>query len=212
MKRDKWRMRRILLQFEQTSCFATKDARDAYHVALLRDRGLVEANILPQDAFPQEAIVFRLTDKGHTALQNDLEFFSSALESQDSREQASSDREHLQKIRIDGEKFRDETLRFVSTGGIGLAFSVVGFLFTNRGVEFSMWSYIWLILAVGAWSAVIVILLVSTYTSQKAIDLFLDGSGEAIKTDRVTMFFNVLNIVLICVGIVAFAGFLFTVN
>ena len=205
-------MRRILLQFEQTSCFATSDACDAYHVALLRDRGFVEAKIVPQDGFPREAVIFRLTDEGHKALQTDLEFFSGVLETQDSQEQTSSDREHLKKLRIECEKFRDDTLRIVSTGGIGLAFSVAGFLITNGGVEFSTWSVGWLILAIVSWSAVIVLLLWSTISSQKSIDLFLDGSEGAKKADSVTGWLNVLNIILVCVGIAAFAGFLLTVN
>lgn len=205
-------MRRILLQFEQTSCFTTSDACDAYHVALLRDRGFVEAKIVPQDGFPREAVIFRLTDEGHKALQTDLEFFKGVLETQDSQEQTPSDREHLKKLRIECEKFRDDTLRIVSTGGIGLAFSVAGFLITNGGVEFSTWSVGWLILAIVSWSAVIVLLLWSTIASQKSIDLFLDGSEGAKKADSVTGWLNVLNIILVCVGIAAFAGFLLTVN
>ena len=37
MKRDRWRMRRILLQYEQTSVFKTNDPCDADHVAVLLD-------------------------------------------------------------------------------------------------------------------------------------------------------------------------------
>lgn len=205
-------MHRILLQFEQTSCFATSDACDAYHVALLRDKGFVEARVVPQDGFPREAVIFRLTDEGHKALQADLEFFGRTLEAQDGQEQTPSDREHLKKLRIECEKFRDETLRIVSTGGIGLAFSVAGFLFTNGAVKFSSWAVIWLILAILSWAAVIVSLLWSTITSQKSIDLFLACSEGAGKADSVTGRLNVLNIILVCVGIVAFVGFLLTVN
>lgn len=216
MKRDRWRMRRILLQYEQTSSFKTKDPCDAYHVALLFDEGYAVGEVMPQDGIPQEVEIYRLTNKGHTALQNDLAFFSAAIDNQGVKYEkgvkVDDSMSWLMQLRLENEKFRDATLRTVSIGGIGLAFSVISFLMSKEIFPFSVISLISLIVAIVSWVVILVLLLVSANAAVRTIDLYLEAKSDALKSDKSTQRMNYWNVVLMCVGILAFALFLFTIN
>ncbi len=217
MKRDRWRMRRILLQYEQTSVFKTNDPCDAYHVALLLDEGYVVGVVRPQNDIPQEAEIYQLTSKGHSALEKDLEFFSAAIKnqtaSQGDESQGAEDRQFLRNLKLENGKFRDATLRTASIGGIGLAFSVISFLMSKESFPSSVISSLLLIVAILSWVVILVLLLVSANAAVRTIDLYqTEAKSDALKSDRSTQLMNYWNIVLMCIGILAFALFLFTVN
>ena len=208
-------MRRILLQYEQTSSFKTKDPCDAYHVALLLDEGYVVGEVLPHDGIPQEAEIYRLTSKGHSALQKDLEFFNDALDNQNTKRRnealAEDDRHYLRQLRVESEKFRDTTLSTISIGGIGLAFSVVSFLMSKAAVQFSAISLSVLSVSIVSWALILVMLLLSSQNAVKAIESYqASANSDAVRSDRLTQRMNWFNIFLMCVGILAFGIFLCT--
>lgn len=217
MKRDRWRMRRILLQYEQTSSFKTQDSCDAYHVALLLDEGYVVGVVRPQNDIPQEAEIYRLTSKGHSALQKDLEFFSAAIENQTANQgdesQGAEDRQFLRDLKLENGKFRDTTLSAISIGGIGLAFSVVSFLVSKGAMRFSTIPLCALCVSVLSWAVILVVLLFSAQNAVKAIESYQSSAdSDAVKSDRLTQRMNWINIFLMCVGILAFGIFLCTIG
>lgn len=210
-------MRRILLQYEQTSSFKTKDPCDAYHVALLLDEGYVAGEVMPQNGIPQEAEIYRLTSKGHSALQNDLMFFSNALDNQNAKHGnealAADDGHYLRQLRVESEKFRDTTLSTISIGGIGLAFSVVSFLMSKEVVRFSAIPLSALCTSIVSWALILVMLLLSSQNAVKVIESYQSSANsDAVKSDRLTHCMNWINIFLMCVGILAFGIFLCTVG
>lgn len=217
MKRDRWRMRRILLQCEQTSSFKTKDQCDAYHVALLLDEGYVVGEVMPQNGIPQEAEIYRLTNKGHSVLQNDLMSFSDAVDNQNAKQGnetlGAEDRHYLRQLRVESEKFRDTTLSTISIGGIGLAFSVVSFLVSKGAMRFSTIPLCALCVSILSWAVILVMLFFSAQNAVKAIESYQSSAdSDAVKSDRLTQRMNWLNILLMCVGILAFGIFLCTVS
>ena len=210
--RDLMICKRILLQVVQSGGFQTNDRTEACHVALMLDRGYVEAVVEKDDnGCPVGAKIGRITAEGYDAY--DREFDSMT---EDKRDPDITQREYynvLTQIKRENEIARDKMLSLIASSGIGLGFAVVAYLHGHQ-VEVNMVA--WLI-PLALWAATLVGLLVSDHLGSRAIDACIEKMNDAssdvcvkpIAMDTTLRKLNVVNCVTAIAGIIAFTVFMF---
>ncbi len=210
MMRDRLLSKRIMLQFVQNGQFSAVTREEAYHVALLKDKGFVEATVECDAAgTPIKATIGRLTSSGHDAIETDL---SSADEAQDSIITPQDYYKLLVENKHGNEVARDRMLATIATGGIALLFAIASYLKTNNML---LPLFPWLI-TLTAWTLVLVGLMFSSHLGGRAIDGIIEklsAPNADVMHKRVAVEYflgviNVLNCVGALIGVGTFAWFL----
>lgn len=213
MTRDLMICKRIMLQLAQNGHFVSETLEEAYHVALLVDRGYVDAKIETNDkGIPVKAVVGRLTAIGHDALEG--EFSESKVE-----QPSGMSPEEYYKILVENkhnnETARDKMLATIATGGIGLLFGIVSYLKTN-GIVFKPMP--WLV-TLGLWTWVLMGLLISDHLGGKSIDKCIehlyDSNADVMHKptlfDSIAEWLNGFNCIAVILGVASFVWFLMTI-
>lgn len=213
MKRNSMLCKRIMLQLEQNGHFVSETPEEAYHVALLADRGYVSAKI-DTDGYgtPTKATVGRMTAIGHDALAVE---FSSPPVSSNSTDFFEKYYESLVNTKHANETARDKLLTTIATGGIGLLFGIASYLKTNiKEFQLTPW-----ITTLVLWGLVLVGLLISDHGGNIAMDKIIEKLPDY-KTDvrhhftawdHFLHWLNGVNCIVAILGIGSFAWFLWTV-
>ena len=212
MTRDLMICKRILLQVVQSGGFQTNDRTEACHVALMLDRGYVEASIKKDcNGCPVEATIGRITAQGYDAYDRE---FDSVLEKKSDADV--SPREYynmLTEIKRENEKARDKMVAFIASSGIGLGFAVASYL---HGHQVEVNRIAWLI-PLALWASTLVGLLVSDHLGSNAIDECIekmnngtnDVCTEPTSSDKRLQSLNIANCMMAVAGIIAFIVFMF---
>lgn len=209
MTRDLSICKRILLEFVQNDKYHTEEKRDAYHVALMIDRGYVEGRVeRDESGFPANATIGRMTAVGHDAYER--EFLDP---DKSSWEVSKSDYYNsLVVTKRENELARDKMLSTIATGGIALGFGVVSYLLgQNVKVEYVPW-----IIAVTFWGLTLVGLLASDHVGGGAIDDYIDRMNSPDSEEpnrktwreRVAPWLNLSNCISAIAGVAAFTWFI----
>ena len=212
MKKDNGRLVRILDTFEQTTVFDTKDSVDAYHVAILKDRGFVDATIKPDGGTPKEATIHRITASGYDALAEEhLGGPAAPISDWHDDNWLMTYWKDLLHISFESQSFHDHLVSTVSTGAIALAFLVA------KELGWKCWSDIsWLwIFAVFAWVLALTFVLTSchtaTYKSRKCSELIASGqrelSDDFSQKYTWTWWLNIFSSISLVAGIILFGSF-----
>lgn len=213
MKRNSMLCKRIMLQLEQNGHFVSETAEEAYHVALLEDRGYVRAKIDTDDyGIPVKATVGRMTAIGHDALAVE---FSSPSVSSNSPDSFEKYYKSLVDTKHANEAARDKLLTTIATGGIGLLFAIASYLKTNvKEFQLTPW-----VITLVLWGLVLVGLLISDHGGNIAMDKIIaklpdhktDVRHHFTPWDRFLHLLNGANCIVAILGIGTFAWFLWTV-
>lgn len=213
MIRDLMICKRIMLQIAQNGHFVSSTLEEAYHVALLVDRGYVTATIETDDCgTPVKATVGRMTAIGHDALDREYSDGSIAPSPIISKEKYYG---ILTDLKQKNEFARDKILSTIATGGIGILFGIASYLKTNSKVfQLLPW-----IITLVLWAWVLIGLLIADHAGGKAMDKAIaqlaEDNSDIMQSntlwDRVSSIFNFLNCLAAIVGIGAFAWFLLTI-
>ena len=213
MKRDIMICKRIMLQLVQNGHFVSETPEEAYHAALLKDRGYVDAKV-ESDSFgkPIKVTIGRLTAIGHDAFEGE---FTTSVGVQC----AGITSEEYYKILVankhDNETARDKLLATISTGGIGLLFAIVSYLKTSK-IDVPLWPWL---STLSLWALVLVGLLISDHIGGKAIDKSIeklyDEKSDVMHShtmiDRVAHVLNNFNCIAVVAGIGTFTWFILTI-
>lgn len=212
MTRDMLLCKRILMQFVQSGQFSTDDSTEACHVALLKDRGYVEAQIVSDDCGrPKGATIGRMTATGYDHYERE---FSNEEDGDCEIVSKGNYYNNLITIKRENELSRDKLIATIATGGIALCFGVASYFHGhNLRIHYAQWIATIIILAV-----VLIGRLISDHIGGMAIDKCVEQLGNpesdvAFKPtcwDSVAYWLNIANCVLVIAGIIAFAWFLLT--
>ena len=213
MNRDLMICKRIMLQLAQNGHVVSETPEEAYHVALLVDRGYVTATI-DKDACgtPVKATVGRMTAIGHDALEAE---FSSAPVSSQPIIAPEKYYEMLTKLKSQNEAARDKMLAMIASCGIGLLFGIASYLQTNAKTFPRLPWLTTLIL----WGLVLIGLLISDHVGSKAMNEAIkqlagnktDVMQKHTEMDIISQVCNIVNCVAAILGIGAFAWFVWTI-
>lgn len=213
MKRDVVICKRIMLQLAQNGHFVSETPEEAYHVALLVDKGYVTATI-DTDACgtPVKATIGRITAMGHDVLEGEFSDEPIVSEPVISKEKYYG---ILADLKQKNEFARDKILLTIATGGIGLLFGIASYLKTNSK-DFQLLP---LFITLALWALVLMGLLLADHLGGKAMDKAIahltDDSTDIMQNntpwDQVPRVCNVLNCIAAILGIGAFAWFLLTI-
>ena len=213
MTRDIMVCKRIMLQLAQNGHFVSETLEEAYHVALLVDRGYVEAKIETNDkGTPIKAVVGRMTAIGHDALEGE---FSAGNVEQSSGVTPDEYYKILVENKHNNEMARDKMLATIATGGIGLLFGIISYLKTNSiGFKLMPW-----LITLSLWTLVLIGLLLSDHWGGKSIDKCIehlyDASDDVMHKyttfDSIIKWLNGFNCVAIILGVASFVWFLITI-
>lgn len=203
----------ILEQFKLAETYETDNPYLAEHIALLKDRDYIEAEIIA-DGFgrPKSAKIHRITAKGYDDLEVSLRgrgVVGYALDDEDKDEL-----KRAKDGQIEAERLFDKVLYFLSSGGIvAVLMMAAKLLELNKPIV----SYCWLFYAVIIFCVTLISSLVSHYCSSRAFDRFIgaiyDGNrctGWNNGWSIVVKILNAVNIVLLLLGGVFFLVFLRT--
>ena len=213
MTRDIMVCKRIMLQLAQNGHFVSETLGEAYHVALLVDRGYVDAKIETDDkGTPIKAVVGRMTAIGHDALEGE---FSAGNVEQSSGVTPDEYYKILVENKHNNEMARDKMLATIATGGIGLLFGIISYLKTNSiGFKLMPW-----LITLSLWTLVLIGLLLSDHWGGKSIDKCIehlyDASDDVMHKyttfDSIIKWLNGFNCVAIILGVASFVWFLITI-
>lgn len=210
MKCDDMMCKRIMLQLVQNGHFVSETLEEAYHAALLKDNGYVDAKIETDNlGTPTKVTIGRMTANGHDALERE---FSPVSVTQSAGISPDEYYKILVANKHDNETSRDKMLATISTGGIGLLFAIVSYLKTNKiDVPLLPW-----LITLSLWASVLIGLLISDHIGGKAIDKSIeklydeksDVMHNHMMIDRVTHFLNSFNCIAVMAGVGTFTWFI----
>lgn len=217
MKKDNERLCRIMVEFEQKSEFSTNNISDAYHVALLKDRGFVDADVIyGKVGTPETAVIHRITATGYDALEE--ERAGGKLTNADWHDDnwLMTYWQDLLKISFEAQSFHDHLVSTGSTGAIALAFVVAKEL---NWKSVSDVSTLWMC-AVISWAVALTFVLVSchtaTYKSRRCSEFIAAGKRELSDAFSQkytwTWWLNILSSVALVSGIGFFGWFIVLVR
>ena len=167
MKRDKNICKRIMLQFEQTSVFSTRDYVEACHVGLLKDRNYVEADIkYDENGRVASAIIHRITALGY----DELDGINPNAMQGTSESESIQYRNSLVKERHTAQKTFEKIQYLLSSGGIVLIVQLL-----NGGAISSYPISIIMFLSGILWGLNLVLLLILHGTSIGTYDYQIQG-------------------------------------
>lgn len=213
MKKDNERLYRIMVEFEQKSVFSTNDPIDAYHVALLKDRGFVDAEVTyGKVGTPETAIIHRITVTGYEALEEERAGGKLTTIDWHDDNWLMTYWKDLLKISFEAQSFHDHLVSTVSTGAIALAFVVAKEL---KWKSISDVNGLWMC-AVTSWVFALTFVLVSchtaTYKSRRCSEFIAAGHRELSDAFSQkytwTWWLNILSSVALVVGIGFFGWFI----
>ena len=216
MKKDNARLKRKMETFEQTTKFETNDPVDAYHVAILKDRGFVDASLTPDSlGTPSKAVIGRITARGYDALEEErLGPVSYASDWHDD-DWLMAYWKDLLHISFESQSFHDHLISTVATGAIALAFVIA------KELGWKDWhdvSGLWLT-SVVSWVLSLAFVLTSTHTatykSRKCSELIAAGKRELSDAFSQkytwTWWLNICSSIALVLGIVLFGIFIIRV-
>ena len=213
MRKDNERLCRIMVEFEQKSVFSTNDPIDAYHVALLKDRGFVDAEVTyGKVGTPETALIHRITATGYEALEEERAGGKLATADWHDDNWLMAYWKDLLRIAFEAQSFHDHFVSTVSTGAIALAFVVAREL---KWKSVSDVSALWMC-AVASWVFALIFVLISchtaTYKSQKCSQFIAAGHRELSDAFSQkftwTWWLNILSSVVLVAGIGFFGWFI----
>jgi len=211
MTRDIMICKRILMQVVQSGRFRTDDRAEAYHVALLRDRGYIEACVrCDEEGIPVSATVGRITAIGHDCYEK--EFADESREHLGLNVSMEDYYNNLITTKRENEQARDKVLATIATGGIALCFSIVSYFHGHK----ILIHYGPCIASLVFWALTLIGLFISDHVGSRAIDVcieHLNDVGCNITSrftffDRLALMLNLVNCLCAVLGIMAFAWFL----
>ena len=199
------------MQVVQSGRFRTDDHAEAYHVALLRDRGYVEACVkCDEEGVPVGATVGRITAVGHDCYEK--EFTDESGDGLGWGESMKSYYNNLIITKRENDRARDKMLATIATGGIALCFSIVSYFHGHK----ILIHYVPCIASLVFWALTLIGLLISDYVGSRAIDKCIEHLNDVgcnitnryTFLDRLALQLNLVNCLCAVLGIMAFAWFL----
>lgn len=214
MKRDLMMCKRIMLQLSQNGHFISETKEEAYHVALLVDRGYVDAKIEYDPlGTPLKATIGRMTAVGHDALEG--EFAATSRGEQDAIVSPKEYYNILVANKHNNETTRDKMLATIATGGMALLFGIASYLKSN-GMVVPLVSWLF---TLSLWALVLIGLLFSCHiegkNAESAIEKLNDPNADVmhrqLPLDRIGHWLNVIDCIAAVLGIGTFTWFIIQV-
>lgn len=202
--RDDFDLRmKILEDIETYSHYTSDDSTVAYHIALLQDCGYVDAEVQYDEIsrMPKAVKVRRLTISGHERLEKLRAERTGTyyLTDEDKADRNRAlDGQHESQIRL------DQTLLYISSGGIALCGSII---VSSRWADFSNAGKCFFLFAMAIWCVTLIILGASFIVSNQAYGKYIDcidcGRRKEGWKNRWSVIGNACNFLSVCTFLVA---------
>ena len=213
VNRDMLLCKRIIMQYIQSGQFSTNDAKEAYHVALLCDRGYVVASVKTDAAgHPISATIGRMTAIGHDCYEKELE--CEPDESAGCVDWIIPREEYYNSLVVtkrENEQSRDKMLATIATGGIALCFGIASYFYSEHiTIKYPLW-----LAAISLWTLTLIGRLISDHIGSRAIDKCIERLNEPecdvacmpSAWDKIAFGLNIVNCIMAVLGIATFAWF-----